>query len=446
MSSQIAIELNDSGIIVSDGQQVLQNSPGYIIDVAGHEWIGEEARNRAYLHPNECKNNFWSELAQSQNPIVDNANVKLALRHLSSVWQPVSGNIQAVILIVPANFTKTGLGLLLGICKQLSIPVRAMIHQAVLVPKQSNHTGLTVHLDMQLHHTAITHVVESNNEFSVSTTEVLDDTGFEAIYTAAAEYIAKAFISANRLDPMHSAELEQQLFDYLPTWLEQAQSVSNVNCQLNYQNNRYETTVSADGLNAIITAKLSEIFHVLQSLDQSQTLIVCVTDVLDKQFGFNQYAHQHGIMVRKLPVGFHAHQSLMHVDLLLNDDEQIYLNKQLPYIVVTDSLLQPERNSSELLEQAATHIVFRYRAYPILDAVYVYENSIEGLDLQNEQSGGSKKELFVIRKNLTRTVMTIVSGENIQVNAEHLSSEMMLVIGDCLQVGEHELMLIKVEC
>ena len=122
MSSQIAIELNDSGIIVSDGQQVLQNSPGYIIDLAAHEWIGEEARNRAYLHPNECKNRFWSELAQSQNTIVDHANAKLALRHLSSVWQPVSGNIQAVILIVPANFTKIGLGLVLGICKQLSIP------------------------------------------------------------------------------------------------------------------------------------------------------------------------------------------------------------------------------------------------------------------------------------------------------------------------------------
>lgn len=447
MNTQVAIEFNDSGIIVSDGEKVLQNSPGYIVKVAGNEWFGKDARRRAYLHPNECNNRFWSELAQTEDKNVNHANAKLALRHLSSVWEPMSLEIQAVVLIVPANFTKIGLGLLLGLCKQLSMPVCAMIHQAVLVPKQSNHEGLTLHLDMQLHHTALTLVQERNHEFGVSAVEILDDIGFELIYKAAAGYIAKSFIHANRLDPMHSAELEQQLFDCLPTWLGQAQSESSVNCELNYQKNSYQTNVNAEDLKTIIESHLNEIFHVLRSFAQDRTLIVCVSEIVDEQLGFTRYANQHGLMVRKLPVGYHAHQSLMHAKKLINDDAKIYLNKQLPYVTVTDPIFQPDHHQYEVMEQSATHVVFRYRAIPILHELYVSEDSNGELHFENEQSSESQKVLFVIRQSLAQIVLTIVRGKKIQINHKSIQSGALLDIGDCLQIGSHkdELLLIKVE-
>jgi hypothetical protein len=447
MSGQVAIELNDNGIIVSDGQLLLLESPGYIIDLVGQEWIGKEARNRAQLHPNECSNRFWSELAQTQVNAVNQSNAKLALRHLASVWQKISLNAQTVILTVPATFTKTGLGLLLGICKELSIPVCAMIHQAVLVPRQFNHTGATIHLDMQLHNTAITLLQEQDNEFSVSAVELLKDIGFVSIYTLAAEYIAQVFISETRLDPMHSAELEQQLFDFLPTWLEQAQSRDAVQCQLEYQNNTYEVIINAQGLKEILKPILNKIIKTLLSFDAKQAVIACVPEMIDRQLGFNRYANDHGIKVRKLSFGYHAQQSLMHAKQLINDDAQIYLNKQLPCITLTDPLPELANNQLVAPEQQATHILYDHRAYFIADELYLVETIGAGLQLQNDRASGSQKELLVIRKTSTQVVVEVVDGNCIEVNDQEIQSYVQVSIGDCIRIKSHEdeLMLIRVE-
>ena len=447
MCSQIAIELNDTGIIVRDELQLLLESPGYIIDHSGQEWIGKEARNRAQLFPNECNNRFWFELAQSQANAVDQSNAKLVLRHLTLVWQQVSSNASSVILTVPATFTKTGLGVLLGICKQLAIPVRAMIHHAVLVPRQSDHTGLTIHLDMQLYQTAITLLHEQDNEFSVSAVELLDDIGFASIYMAAAEYIAQVFISATRLDPMHNAELEQQLFNSLPVWLEQAQSQDAVQCQLQYQNNTYEALVDAHGLISILKSKLNKIINILLSFDSKQAAIVCVTEIIDKQLGFSSYANKHGIMVRILSFGYHAQQSFLHSKQVIYNDESVYLIKQLPCVTLTDTLQRLINDSLATPPQQATHVLYNHHAYPIENILYLVEIAGFDLQLQNHQSSKSQNELIVLRRTSSQLRVEIINGNGIEVNDQEVQSEAKVFIGDCIRVNgyEQQLMLIKVE-
>ena len=338
MADQIAIELNDSGIIVSDGQQLLLDSPGYIIDRAGQEWLGRDARDRAFLHPNDCHHRFWSELARSQENVVNQDNAKLALRHLAFIWKQVSANAHTVILTVPGTYTKTGLGLLLGICKELAIPVRAMIHHAALAPRQSEHAGATMHIDVQLHHTAITQLHEHHNEFRAGQTQVLDDVGFMSIYTAAADYIAQRFISTTRLDPMHTAELEQQLYNNLPAWLEISRTRDLVRCQLQHQNSFFEVAIDSDDLIKTINPGLNKIIKALTLPELPQPVIACASETINKQFGFNLQANNQGIMVRPLHFGYHAKQSLLHAEQLLHADSQIYLNKQLPYTTLTDTL------------------------------------------------------------------------------------------------------------
>ena len=447
MCSQIAIELNDTGITVRDEFQLLLESPGYIIDCSGQEWIGKEARDRAQLFSNECNNRFWFELAQSQANAVNQSNAKLVLRHLASVWQQVSSNATSVILTVPATFTKTGLGVLLGICKQLAIPVRAMIHHAVLVPRQSDYTGLTIHLDMQLHQTAITLLQERNDEFSVSTVELLDDIGFASIYTMAAEYIAQVFISATRLDPMHDAELEQQLFNSLPLWLEQAQSQGAVQCRLQYQNNTYEAIVDAHGLIAGLKLKLNKIINILLSFDSKQAAIACVPEMIDKQLGFSSYANKHGIMVRRLGFGYHAQQSFLHAKQVISNDAQVYLIKQLPCATLTDPLPRLTSNSLATSHQQATHVLYNHRAYPIEGILYLVEIIGVELQLQNHQSSEAQNALLVIRKKSSQLLIEVTNGNCIKVNDQEIKSYAQVFIGDCIRVNDYkeQLMLIKVE-
>lgn len=446
MCSQIAIELNDTGLIVRDEFKLLLESPGYIIDYSGQEWIGKEARNRAKLFPNECNNRFWFELAQSQVNAVDQSNAKLVLRHLTRVWQQVSSNASSVILTVPATFTKTGLGVLLGVCKQLAIPVRAMIHHAVLVPRQSNHAGLTIHLDIQLHQTAITLLHEQDNEFSVSVVELLDDIGFASIYMAAAEHIAQIFISATRLDPMHNAELEQQLFNSLPVWLEQAQSQDAVQCRLQYQNNTYEALVDAHSLILMLKSKLNKIINILLSFDSKQTAIVCVSEIIDKQLGFSSYANKNGIMVRILSFGYHAQQSFLHSKQVINNDESVYLVKQLPCVTLTDTL-QGLTDPSVTPPQHATHVLYNHHAYPIEKILYLVEIVGSELQFQNHQSSDSQNELFVLRRTSSQLRVEITGGNCIEVNDQEVKSDAKVFIGDCIRVNgyEQQLMLIKVE-
>ncbi|GEM_PF-6791502 len=447
MNNKVAIELNDSGIIVSDSKQILLTSPGYIVDLAGQEWIGEEARIRAQLHSSECNHRFWSGLAQTRMNEVDQRNAKLALRHLDFVWSQVPRSVEAVILVVPATFTKPGLGLLLGICKELAIPVRAMVHKAVLVPQQLNHAGATIHLDIQLHQTAMTLLHEQQEQFSVAEVEMLNDLGFVSIYAAAAEFISQVFISASRLDPMHNAELEQQLFNNLPTWLEQAQSHESVQCQLEYKNSVYKAVVNAGDVKEILKSRLDKIIRALQSIEFRQPLIVCVSEIVNRQLGFNQYANHHGIMVRELDQGYHARQSLFHASHLMTTDAQIYLSKQLPCVTLTDPLPIPCNKQALAVETEVTHVLYQHHAYPLEKVLYLVETADKELRLSCDRPHATQKELLVLCKTPTQVLAEIAQGISIEINGQSFQSHVQLAIGDSIKIKEHkdELMLISVE-
>ncbi len=446
MAQEIAIELNDSGIIVSDGQQVLFNSPGYIIDLAGQEWIGVAACERAFLYPNNCSHRFWFELSQAQVDTVNQDVINLAFRHLAYIWKQVSVNVQTVILVVPATFTKTGLGLLLGICKQLSIPVRTMIHHAVLVPRQSDYSGVTIYVDVQLHCTAITRLNEQQSEFCVAQTENLNDVNLLSIYTETAEFIAQKFIRTTRLDPMHSAELEQQLFNNLPKWLRMAQSQSVVRCQLAHQGNVFEVIIESTDLQEKIKSKLNRIIEAVLSFEAQKPVIVCISKVIDEQFGFGQHAVNQGIMISLLSVGHLAKQSLLHANHhLLNDDSQIYLNKKLPYFISNDPLLMP-KDEGLIVSEQPTHILFCHRAYAIEDILYFINSEDEGFQLKNDQLN-LQCELVAIRKSQIEITVEVGAMQNVTINNQALQSHDHVSLGDCMRVAgcPDELTFIKVE-
>ncbi len=445
MSHPIAIEINDSGIIVCDSRQHLLDSPGYVITIGAQQWLGKEARDRAFLHPNECNHRFWSQIARAKNDTVNRTETNLALRHLESIWNKVSADVDAVILTVPATFTKSGLGILLGICKQLAIPVRAMIHNAALSPRQADHAGSTVHIDLQLHHTAITRLDEKDKEFVVAHSEVLDQVGLHSLYTQVAEFIAQVFISNTRLDPLHSAELEQQLFNNLPTWLQAMQIQDSVRCLLEYQNSSFEVIIEAEEVKNTLKPQLNKIANSVMSLHATQPVIACTSELLNQQLGFDQFINSQGVMVRSLVAGHHAQQSLQHAKQILSSDAQVYLNKQLPYSVLSDAL--PAANSIDAnTAEAPTHILYRNCAYSLLDKVYVSKASPAGLRIHHD-SEESPAPLLSISNQAGILTVAASNGQEITVNDQIVENYRQPVVGDSIRIAANadELVFIKVE-
>ena len=444
MPTRVAIELNDNGFIVSDGVHLIHNSPAYIIDSRDQTWIGSEARERAYLYSNDCQNKFWSDIAYAENNSIDQATIKLAMQHLASVWQQVSANVTTVVLIVPATFSKTGLGYLLGICKQLDIPVSAMVHQAVLCPYQEGHHGDTLHLDIQLHHSVITKLETLDNEFAAKDVRVVSDVGILSMYSLCAEFIAQQFIQKTRLDPIYSAELEQQLHNNLPVWLQESQQLDSVTCQLEHQNNSFEIVVDSQQLHEVSQPLVNNILNVIRSISDGSEAILCISESIDAQFGFKKNASQANLKVRTLFDSYYAKQSFEFDEKELSDDGQVYLNKQLPYKRVSDELVSIE--SSVKVYNEPSHVLFCHHAYQINKKISLVRTNAGDHEFQDQPTDQNDIILIILKKS-DGIHIEFDSHQAVKINNKQAYPLDKLSVGDSIELEDCEnvLTLIKVE-
>src|SRR5690606_41237438 len=58
--SALAIEINDSGLVVADAERVLAVEPGYALVERGNITTGAEAYRQARLKPRQGSNRYWS--------------------------------------------------------------------------------------------------------------------------------------------------------------------------------------------------------------------------------------------------------------------------------------------------------------------------------------------------------------------------------------------------
>ena len=439
---RIAIELNDTAAIIHDGKEIISISPGYIVETGGHTWYGHQARERAFLYSNQCDNRFWSELASADENHIDHGLLKFAAGHLAFMWNQAPDQVTAVVLIVPATFTKTGLGLLLGICKQLNIPVQAMVHRAVLCPRQQGHEGDTVHIDMQLHHTAITTLKTVDQDFVVNDTRVVHGTGLVRLYQQVADYLAQEFIKNTRLDPMHTAKLEQQLFDRLAGWLQESWDKDSVKCELFYNDDSYEIMANSQSLHAVYQTSLDKIIKSIKEVCAGNNIITCATAPLDAEFGIISYLDKHHLKVRILDQAYFARRSLEYNEDILSSDGQVYLNKQLPYTQVSDGLADTVSIEDEY--EKPDGVLFRHQAYKLKDAIaLINRNDACELDYQCVDTDMT---LLVIRNSDSDVSIEHNRQQAITINGQHAPSPSRLAIGDLVKVPgcDDVLSLIKV--
>jgi hypothetical protein len=224
--SLLGLELNDVGIMVAgaDPIRLLQTdgedseSPGYALLEKNRLLVGREAEGKAHLHPRQFSNSFWDQLKAeflSQfRPHAQN-NAEIAYAHLGKVWESVKAYGDEVLIAVPGFYTSDQLGLILGITKELSIPVKGFVSLAVAASSEPSPNRLLLHLDIHLHRTVIT-FLEQGDRLTEQDSITALSRGLDYLYGEWVRSIAEEFVRTTRFDPLHQAASEQELFNQLP--------------------------------------------------------------------------------------------------------------------------------------------------------------------------------------------------------------------------------------
>lgn len=221
----LGLELSDAGIMVAGGRSSRllavdgknDASPGFALAEKKRIITGRQARRRAHLSPNQTQHRFWDQLDTAPlttfHPLAAN-HAEVAFSHLAMIWERVKTHGAQAIIAVPGYFTRTQLGILLGMAQELAMPVKGFVTQAVAAAPRPYPGRRLLYLDIHLHRTELT-LLDQGERLAHDTTTTMDEMGLLDLHRLWVEALAEEFVRTTRFDPLHSARGEQELYDRL---------------------------------------------------------------------------------------------------------------------------------------------------------------------------------------------------------------------------------------
>jgi hypothetical protein len=282
MAVQFSAHVNDAGITLLRGDQIIYREPGFALLDDTELTTGTNAFLNARIHPRRVQHRYWAELAST--PFADQrfshlSAADLVSRQLEQMWSRAGASSSSeLVLAVPASMEAANLGLLLGIAADIRLPVVALVDAAVAATRREYRNAVPVHVDMSLHATTLTRLAQAG-QAQVERVEVLRDCGLFALYDAWINAIAEVFVKQSRFDPLHTAETEQMLFNNLAGWLATAASRERVVLELQHGGLNHKAEIeslsligAAAPLYQLISSKLRALYRA------DETPAVQVTD------------------------------------------------------------------------------------------------------------------------------------------------------------------------
>lgn len=212
-----AIEINDIEFSIwqSDERTCI---PAYALLETGGLLFGEQARQRARLHPLQINNRFIQQLTMVETPELKpfaRHHADLAYRFLQFAHQQTKG-VERGVFLVPPNYDEQHMAVLLGVARQCSFDAVGLLDQTVAVASDAAQAASGVFCDLQLHQIVIGGFEIEDDHVQRTSTMSLDGLGLLDLHERWVRIIADAFIQQCRFDPLHDAAIEQQLWDLLP--------------------------------------------------------------------------------------------------------------------------------------------------------------------------------------------------------------------------------------
>ena len=450
----LAIDINDASLVVAHEGEVLAREPGYALVENGRIVTGTEALRQARVKPSQVSSRYWTNLSVGSNTAgvegIDSAS-ELAHAQLKTLWTQIADKSDDVVLIVPNHYTREQLGVLLGLTQEIGIRVSGMLSSAAAVSARPYPGRQLVHLDVGLHRVSVTPLEQSDSVMALQ--EIgLEDTGLTSVMDLWAQRFSELFVLATRFDPLHRADTEQLIYDYLPGWLQSIQEKDVCEFELEHYQDIHRIEVRREQLLAAASGFYRALVQLVAQVRQGgASLVVQVSHHLGLLPGLmTELQRLDDALVLSLgpdaPV-----MGALAMPAVESKSGQIKLLKRVPWreqaqVAVDKNVFQ---NSKKTPDAGSSHVVYKGIAYPVgaegLSIGRTKDKERRSIVLEGDHSGvsGSHCEL-VLRDGEVKLIDR--SRHGTFVNEKRVPVETTLRPADVIRIGSpgEELWVISV--
>jgi len=453
--SILGLEISDAGIMVAaadptrllpvDGENI--ESPGFALAKRKRLLVGKAAERKAHLYPREVIDCFWDQLntqpLEQTNPHAQN-HAELAYEHVARIWKAVKKYGNEMVIVVPASFTKDHMGLLLGIARELAIPVKGFVPHAVAAASNHMPESLQLHLDIHLHRCEVT-CLKRDDRLTQKDSAWDEGYGISSLYKEWVNSIAEEFVHITRFDPFHKAASEQELYDRLPDVLDQLQKDPAVVFEMTVGSKTYHVTLTRD----LFLRKCEPVFHAINRLmdrmleqhGRNETgVILQLTHRITRLPGFKEMlAREKNRHIVELEPGAGALGALRFWEQVSHQQ----VGQGAPFLTsrsVPNTSQTPIRASEQQPKAKIrpTHLLYHNLAYPITDRILFIcrEEPSDGSEIRIKgQSSGLSGKHCSIQLSGQDVVLKDYSTSGIFVDENRVTGNTILELGQIIRVG-----------
>lgn len=428
------IELADADIKVARSGEIVLRSPGYALINDDQVEVGESAYNQARLHPRRSHNQFWHRLSLDalNNPTpYYRHHADLVHAHLKHIAERIEDTAE-VIFAVPGSYSKEQLSLLLGVAQESPLQVVGLVDMATAAAAMYPLHHPSYYLDIYLHQ-AVINRLDVTDRITRGKVVPVKGLGLVKLYDRWVQLIADAFIEQCRFDPLHNAETEQALYRQLPQWLKAIGQQPEVLLEIESAANRFQARLIQEQVIARAMPFYEQLKAALTELDAAVPLQLMVSERLAHLPGISTLLPSHQV-VSELAFYRGCEQ---HMDLIHRGEQAISFVTALPASEINRDASAPQPPVETAAPGAvATHILLGYRAYPLIQTLYVGTDPAGELQISRE-----REQLPTIYCALSKegdsVTLNRFNDQQVRVNGAALADDGSLKVGDRLHLGDH---------
>ena len=351
----LLLELNDAALSLYRGEKVLYRQPAVAYVNGEALAFGEAALGNARLHPQHANQQYLARLNADPLPrpgkqVVNHAD--LVYRHLLEL-KPLAD--EPLVVAAPGFLTPDQLGVLLGIAQEAGLEICGFVDVAVLKGSALPLRSPAWLLDL---HAGCCCLTELHSESGVrrGAVEVVVAAGFNACLDGWANLAADRFVQESRLDPMHAADAEQQLYDQLHAWVRRGELAELV-LEIRQADTAKRVRLSPAALQSKLAQRLAPLAEKVPAA--AQLLVAPRSAALP---GLMAALAALGRRPQALPDDILAQAMALHGGAL----RELRLVTALPALAgaATEGAAA---SPAEAASEAATHVLHGHRAWPLAD-------------------------------------------------------------------------------
>jgi len=454
--SLIGFEINDSGILAAAGNppELIElddqafESPGFALPQKDRILVGKSAERRAHLLPRQIINHFWDQLNAEPllhpGPHTPRNHAEIVYSHLARIWEQIQKHGNQVVMTVPSFFDREQLGLILGITRELSMPVRAFIPSALASAPSVNPDRMLLHLDIHLHRIEVVYL-EQDEYLSVKDSGAISESGLIHLHKEWVDTIAQEFVRKTRFDPYHQASSEQDLYDRLPEILHDLTHNASFVFEITGSNRSYNVTLTRSQFVQKSEAVYGKFLQTIKNMRRKHRSDHCavtlqLTQRLSRLPGCKEFlASIDDVQIIELDQGAAA-QGILQI---WNDLSEKPNTEGISFF--TRRPWQRDYQSNTHGEppvfgdtRRPTHVLYRSIAYPISEEPLYIGREITsagtGVHIQGKIAGVSRKHCSIQRQG-AEVILEDHSSYGTFVDDHRVSEPIILKLGQIIRVG-----------